>query len=144
MPATVPGEVAGRLAVMVVMTVPLDVVDQVPPSLGPGGVLRRHVRSVLGTTAGVTRAVIPKSDYADRPADLPSSHAPARDPHEVRRPRARRAPRPVDDARVLAWAEDDLPPAIGAGLLATLPLALRRKAPLVSFLLVMIGIEVLT
>ena len=45
---------------------------------------------------------------------------------------------------LLAWVADDLAPAIGAGLLATLPFALRRKAPLVSFLLVMSGIQLLT
>jgi signal transduction histidine kinase len=45
---------------------------------------------------------------------------------------------------LLAWAESDRPTAIGAGLLATFPIALRRKAPLVSFLLVMTGIQLLT
>ena len=45
---------------------------------------------------------------------------------------------------LLAWADHDLPAATGAGLLATLPFAVRRKAPLVSFLLVMAGIQMLT
>jgi signal transduction histidine kinase len=44
---------------------------------------------------------------------------------------------------LLAWAEDNVTGSVGAGLLATLPLALRRRTPLVSFLLVMAGIELI-
>ncbi len=44
---------------------------------------------------------------------------------------------------LLAWAEERLAAATGAGLLAGLPLALRRTAPLVSFLLTMAGLQLL-
>ena len=44
---------------------------------------------------------------------------------------------------ILSWADDDIARSIGAGLLATLPFAIRRRNPLVSFLLVMTGIELL-
>ena len=42
---------------------------------------------------------------------------------------------------LLSWAEEDVPASIAAGLLATLPFALRRRNPLVVFVLVMVGIE---
>ncbi len=44
---------------------------------------------------------------------------------------------------LLSWADQDVPASIGAGLLATVPFALRRRNPLVVFLLVMTGIELL-
>lgn len=44
---------------------------------------------------------------------------------------------------IQGWAQDDLALSVSAGLLSTLPLALRRRSPLVSFVLVMVGLEVL-
>ena len=44
---------------------------------------------------------------------------------------------------MLGWADHRLALSLGAGLLATLPLALRRRNPLVSFLLAMIGSQLL-
>ena len=44
---------------------------------------------------------------------------------------------------LVAWAEDDVAAAIAVGLLATVPLALRRRTPLVSFVLVMAGLQLL-
>ena len=44
---------------------------------------------------------------------------------------------------LLSWASDDVMRSVAAGLLATLPFALRRRNPLVSFLTVMAGIELL-
>jgi signal transduction histidine kinase len=43
-------------------------------------------------------------------------------------------------ADVIRWQPDDLLPALLAGFLGTLPVALRRKIPLVSYLLVLAGI----
>ena len=45
---------------------------------------------------------------------------------------------------LVAWAEDDVAQSVGIGLLATLPLAVRRRTPLVSFVLVMTGLHLLT
>ncbi len=42
-----------------------------------------------------------------------------------------------------AWVRDGLPTALALGLLTTLPFAVRRRTPLVSFVLVMLGIELL-
>ena len=42
-----------------------------------------------------------------------------------------------------AWVEDGLPTALACGLLTTLPFAVRRRTPLASFVLVMLGIELL-
>ena len=44
---------------------------------------------------------------------------------------------------LLRWPADDVASSIGAGLLATAPLAVRRRNPLASFLLVMLGLELL-
>ena len=44
---------------------------------------------------------------------------------------------------LVAWAEDGLAAAIAIGLLATVPLALRRRTPLISFLMVMTGVQLL-
>lgn len=44
---------------------------------------------------------------------------------------------------LVGWVDSHLSSAIGAGLLATLPLALRRRSPLVSFVLVMVGLQLL-
>ena len=44
---------------------------------------------------------------------------------------------------LVAWNDDGLTSAILLGLLTTLPLALRRRTPLVSFVLVMTGVELL-
>jgi signal transduction histidine kinase len=44
---------------------------------------------------------------------------------------------------LLSWVDDDLARSIGVGLLATLPLVVRRRNPIVSFLLVMLGLELL-
>ena len=44
---------------------------------------------------------------------------------------------------LLRWSGDDLAGSLGAGLLATLPLVVRRRNPLVSYLLVMLGLQVL-
>ncbi len=49
----------------------------------------------------------------------------------------------VMSLELVAWARDDMAPATGAALLACLPLALRRRSPVASFLLVMTGIELL-
>jgi signal transduction histidine kinase len=46
-------------------------------------------------------------------------------------------------AELVAWVDEGLAPAIAMGLLTTLPLALRRRVPLVSFVLVMLGIQLL-
>ena len=47
-------------------------------------------------------------------------------------------------AELLAWAEDDRGRAVATGLLATLPLAARRHSPLASFVLAMVGLNLLT
>ena len=44
---------------------------------------------------------------------------------------------------LIEWADHDLVESVGYGLLATLPLALRRQTPLTSFVLVMTGIQLL-
>ena len=49
----------------------------------------------------------------------------------------------VITVELLAWAEDDLPRGVACALLATLPLAVRRRNPLVSFALVMAGLHLL-
>jgi signal transduction histidine kinase len=46
-------------------------------------------------------------------------------------------------AEIVGWVEQDLATSIALGLLATLPLAVRRTAPLASFVLVMTGIHLL-
>ena len=45
---------------------------------------------------------------------------------------------------LVSWADSGKPTALACGLIATVPLALRRRLPLVSFVLVMLGIELLT
>ena len=44
---------------------------------------------------------------------------------------------------LVAWATSDLALGVGAALVATLPLALRRRTPLISFLLVMSGLQLM-
>jgi signal transduction histidine kinase len=44
---------------------------------------------------------------------------------------------------LLAWADPDSAAALGAGLLATLPVVLRRRSPVAMFLLVAVGLELL-
>ncbi|HEX5511485.1 MAG TPA: sensor histidine kinase [Actinomycetales bacterium] len=44
---------------------------------------------------------------------------------------------------LVSWSSRGLPAALGCGLLATIPVALRRRSPLVSFVLVMLGIQLL-
>ena len=44
---------------------------------------------------------------------------------------------------LIRWSDDDLLRSIGAGLLASAPLTVRRRHPLVSFVLVMLGIELI-
>lgn len=44
---------------------------------------------------------------------------------------------------LVSWVAAGLPAALGCGLLATVPVALRRRSPLVSFVLTMFGIQLL-
>ena len=46
-------------------------------------------------------------------------------------------------AELLSWVESGLPTALACGVLATVPLAWRRKLPLVSFVLVMLGLHLM-
>ena len=45
---------------------------------------------------------------------------------------------------LVVWNDDGLASAILLGLLATLPLALRRRTPLAAFVLAMVGSELVT
>ncbi len=49
----------------------------------------------------------------------------------------------VMSLELVAWTDDGLARAFPLGLVATLPLALRRRSPLVCFLLVMLGLQLL-
>src|SRR3712207_42965 len=50
----------------------------------------------------------------------------------------------VITAEVLAWADHDRGLVVGAGLLLTIPLVLRRRSALVMFVLVSAGLQVIT